>query len=151
MLAELAAANAAYSVLKTAISNGAELAKYGQQISSFVNAKADIEKKYNKKKNGLFGGSKDDDLEEFLALEQIRQNEKTLVSHMQLYGRPGLYNDWVKFQAKARVARQQAEKERTARIKKIAEITLLTVLGIVGLGVLGVIGWFIYMGVTGKL
>ena len=50
MLAELAAANAAFSVIKQFVSNGKELARCGKQISDFVFAKEQIEKKASKKK-----------------------------------------------------------------------------------------------------
>ncbi len=108
-----------------------------------MNAKADIEKKYEKKKNSLFGGQKDDDLQEFLALEEIRKNQAELESAMKLYGRAGLYDDWVKFQAKSRVSRQQAEAERKARIRKITEGAAIAVLIAIGAAVIGAIIWFV--------
>ena len=73
MLAELAAANAAFSVIKSFVSNGKELASCGKQISDFVFAKEKIEKEVNKHKaKGVTGG----DLEEFMALEELRQKEE---------------------------------------------------------------------------
>ena len=42
MLAELAAANAAFSVIKNFVSNGKELASCGKQIGDFVFAKEQI-------------------------------------------------------------------------------------------------------------
>ena len=50
MLAELAAANAAFSVIKNFVSNGKDLASCGKHISDFVFAKENIEKKYISKK-----------------------------------------------------------------------------------------------------
>ena len=50
MLAELAAANAAFGVIKSFVSNGKELASCGKQISDFVFAKEKIEKEVNKQK-----------------------------------------------------------------------------------------------------
>ena len=41
MLAELAAANAAFSVIKTAVMNGKEIASAGKAIANFVGAKED--------------------------------------------------------------------------------------------------------------
>ena len=52
MLAELAAANAAFSVIKSFVSNGKELGGCVKQISDFVFAKEQIEKKAKKKKAG---------------------------------------------------------------------------------------------------
>ena len=103
MLAELAAANAAFGVIKSFVSNGKELASCGKQISDFVFAKEKIEKEVNKHKaKGVTGG----DLEEFMALEELRQKEEELKQIMIYVGRPGLWADWQKFQAQARKARR---------------------------------------------
>ena len=67
MLAELAAANAAFGVIKSFVSNGKELSGCVKQISDFVFSKEQLEKKASKKKASGGGG----DLEEFMALEQI--------------------------------------------------------------------------------
>lgn len=129
MLAELAAANAAFAVIKTAVQNGKDIAAAGSAIASFVGAKEDLQKKTQKKGGG-------GDLEEFLALEQIREQEEQLRQIMIYTGRPGLWNDWQKFQAKARVARREAEEERIRKRKMYFEIAIVTFLLIVGLTVL---------------
>ena len=69
MLAELAAANAAFAVIKQAVSNGKEIAAAGSAIAEFVGAKEKLQSKAAKKGNGS-------DLEEFMALEQIRQKRR---------------------------------------------------------------------------
>jgi len=130
MLAELAAANAAFAVIKTAVQNGKDIAAAGSAIASFVGAKEDLQKKTQKKGGG-------NDLEEFMALEQIREQEEQLRQMMIYLGRPGLWSDWQKFQAKARVARREAEEEARRKRKQYLEITIITFLFIVGLGVLG--------------
>mgnify|MGYP003151133489 CR=1 FL=1 len=129
MLAELAAANAAFAVIKQAVSNGKEIAAAGNAIAEFVGAKEKLEKKASKKGNGS-------DLEEFMALEQIREKEKQLKELMIYVGRPGLWGDWQKFQAKARVARREAENAAVRRRKKIIEGTIIAVLIMAILGVL---------------
>jgi len=132
MLAELAAANAAFAVIKTAVQNGKDIAAAGSAIASFVGAKEDLQKKTQKKG----GGS---DLEEFMALEQIREQEEQLRQMMIYLGRPGLWNDWQKFQAKARVARREAEEERIRKRKMYFEIAIITFLFIVGLTILAAV------------
>jgi hypothetical protein len=132
MLAELAAANAAFAVIKTAVQNGKDIAAAGSAIASFVGAKEDLQKKTQKKG----GGS---DLEEFMALEKIREQEEQLKQIMIYAGRPGLWADWQKFQAKARVARREAEEAAIRKRKQILEITIVTFLFITGLTVLGCI------------
>lgn len=149
MLAELAAANAAFAIIKQAVSNGKELANAGSAIADFVGAKEELRRKGEKKKRSPFSGG--GDLEEFMALEKIKEQEEQLREMMVWAGRPGMWNDWQKFQAEARKARQKAEAARARRKKKIIEISLLTVLGILGLGVVGFLGWFVYMGITGRL
>ena len=149
MLAELAAANAAFAIIKQAVSNGRDLANAGSAIADFVGAKEELRRKGEKKKRSPFSGG--GDLEEFMALEKIKEQEEQLREMMVWAGRPGMWKDWQKFQAEARKARQKAEEARARRKKKIIEVTLLTLLGIVGLGVLGFIGWFLYLGASGKL
>ena len=149
MLAELAAANAAFAIIKQAVSNGRDLANAGSAIADFVGAKEELRRKGEKKKRSPFSGG--GDLEEFMALEKIKEQEEQLREVMVWAGRPGMWADWQKFQTEARKARQKAEAARARRKKKIIEVTLLTLLGIVGLGVLGFIGWFLYLGASGKL
>ena len=132
MLAELAAANAAFSVIKQAVQNSGDIAKAGSAIAKFVGAKEDLQKKASKKG----GGS---DLEEFMALEQIREKEEQLKQFMIYCGRPGLWGDWQRFQAKARIARREAEEAAKRKRKQILEITIVTFLFIVGLVILGCI------------
>ena len=132
MLAELAAANAAFSVIKQAVQNSGDIAKAGSAIAKFVGAKEDLQKKASKKG----GGS---DLEEFMALEQIREQEEQLKQIMIYTGRPGLWHDWQRFQAKARIARREAEQERRRKLKHHFEVFLIALLLILGLTVLACI------------
>lgn len=118
MLAELAAANAAFAVIKQAVSNGKEIAAAGNAIAQFVGAKEKLERKADKTGTGS-------DLEAFLALEKIKEQEKQLKELMIYTGRPGLWNDWQKFQAKARVARREAEVASAAKRKRIVEGTII--------------------------
>ena len=119
MLAELAAANAAFAVIKQCVSNGKEIASAGHAIAEFVGAKEKLQQKAQRKG----GGS---DLEEFMALEKIREQEEQLKQIMIYAGRPGLWHDWQKFQAKARVARREAEQERIRKRKHHFEVAVVT-------------------------
>ena len=119
MLAELAAANAAFGVIKSFISNGKELANCGKQISDFVFAKEQIQKKASKQR--AKGGS--GDLEEFMALEKIKEQEKELKQLMIYAGRPGLWEDWQRYQAEARKSRRYAEKMAAKQREDMLRIT----------------------------
>jgi hypothetical protein len=130
MLAELAAANAAFAVIKTAVQNGKDIAAAGSAIANFVGAKEDLQRKASKKG----GGS---DLEEFIALEQIREQEEQLKQIMIYIGRPGLWGDWQRFQAKARIARREAQEAAIRKRRKIIDITIITIFFILGLTIMG--------------
>ena len=117
MLAELAAINGAFAIIKQTIANGRELADASSAIGDFVNAKETLQSRQRKKKASVFGN----DFEEFMALEKVKQQEADLQSWMQLYGRAGLWPDWVKFQAEARKQRQIALRERAKKKEELKE------------------------------
>ena len=74
-----------------------------------------------------------------MAVEQIRKNEQELKELMIWSGRAGLWDDWVKFQAQARVQRKREEAEAEAFIIEFhnnigkAAIAIAIILGISGL------------------
>ena len=148
MLAELAAANAAFAVIKKTLQNGREIADCGKAISQFVTAKDDLQKKGTRKKNSFWrrvGGKSGDDLEEFMALEKIRQQEEQLKQVMIYCGRPGLWHDWVRFQGEARVRRQKEAQDAKRKKEKLWEVLGLSLLGVVGLGATFFVLAIIYM------
>ena len=112
MIAELAAFNAAYGVLKEFIGNGKDLSDCFGQIGQMTNAKEDLKARQQKNKKSLFSS----DIEEFMALEQIAKAEQELQDFMLYHGRAGLWDDFIVFQAKARKARLEA---KNAHAKKI--------------------------------
>ena len=147
MLAELAAANAAFGVIKSFISNGKELASCGKQISDFVFAKEQIEKKAKKQRAK---GVRTNDLEEFMALEKIKQQEEELKQIMIYAGRPGLWQDWQRFQAEARKSRRYAEKMAQRRREELLEMMGYSIAFIALLAYGGMILYFVGKW-TGKL
>ena len=140
MLAELAAANAAFSVIKNAISNGRELSQYAGKIGEIVGAKEDLQKKVNKKK----ATHQSTDFEEFMALERVKEQEDELKQIMIYCGRPGLWNDWVRFQVEARKARREAEEANKKKIQWWIEVTIISVAMIVGVAALALFVWWLY-------
>ena len=147
MLAELAAANAAFGVIKSFISNGKELASCGKQISDFVFAKEEIERKAKKQRAK---GVRTNDLEEFMALEQLKQKEEELKQIMIYAGRPGLWADWQKFQAEARKSRRYAEKMAQKKREELLEIMGYSIAFIALLAFGGMVLYFVGKW-TGKL
>lgn len=142
MLAELAAANAAFAVIKQCVQNGRELTAAGTAIANFVTAKEELQRKGNKKKKKGVGGP---DLEEFMALEKIREQEEQLKLLMIYTGRPGLWNDWQKFQAEARKSRRVQEELAKRRREEILEAIAIGGLITVIVAVLAAFVWWLYI------
>ena len=102
MLAELAIANAAFGVIKETIANGGDIMAAGQHIFKFFDNKSKLVQKASQ------SGS---DSEAFFALEQIKQHEAALQELFIYQGRPGLWDDWLKFQAEAKRKRNAEARE----------------------------------------
>ena len=116
MLVELAAANAAFAVIKEAVQNSGDLMNAGQAIFQYFDSKSAIQKKYEDKAKN----ARTNDIEEFFALEQLKKQETELREMMQWQGRAGMWTDWLQFQKEAkekRVAAERAELRKAAARK----------------------------------
>lgn len=144
MLAELAAANAAFAIIKKCVENGSDLAKAGKAISDFTLNKDAVQKKAQKQGSNLDGSKSD--LDEFLALDELKRKEDELRSMMQLFGRANMYPDYVKFCAEARRQRAEAAAEAKRLAMKRQDDILLFIYwaACITLGVF-VLGLFIYI------
>ena len=151
ILESIAAANAAYSVIKTALGNGKETAGLISAVGKFLSAEEDVRDAVNKKKNSpltaITGGS-EGDWEEFQHLENLKQKRQELESYCRLYAPPGTWDRWQQWQAEARKQRQAAKKaaekareERNEAIATAAGIGMAVIVVILGIYYLGV-----YMG-----
>ena len=112
MLLELAACNAAFSVIKEAVQNSGDIMSAGQALFSYFDNEASLQKRLNSKS----GSTVNTDLEEFAALEQIKNQKAELEQLMNYHGRAGLLDDWRMFQVKA-AKRREEEKREAARAK----------------------------------
>ena len=133
MLEMLAAANAAYAIIKKTVENGREISAAGAAIQKFVNAEDQLRQDLHKRKNSIwtnFLGKEDNDLEEFMALEEIRRKQQMLAEFMQLYGRANLYTDYLQHCSDARKRRKEAAIAAKKRKEKIQDIILKTILAI---------------------
>ena len=126
MIAELAAFNAAFGVVKEFVANGKDLSDCFCFIGQMTTAKEDLKLKADKR--GFTS-----DAEEFAALEQIKQAEDQLRELMQYYGRAGLWDDFVKFQAEARKARLLERNERIKTINQRWQYASIIIAGCLGL------------------
>ena len=121
ILESIAAANAAYSVIRTALSNGKETANLMSSIGKFLSAEEDIKSAVErKKKNPLTAitGGEQGDWEEFQALEDIKQKRAELESWCRLYAPSGTWDRWISFEAKVRKQRADAKRAAAAAREK---------------------------------
>ena len=126
-------ANSAFAVIKQTIENGRDISSAGSAIAKFVGAEDQLQQDLNKRKNSIwtnFLGKTDNDLEEFMALEQIRVKKDQIREFMQLYGRANLYTDYIQYCADARKARKEARIKAAKRKQKIQDTILKVVLAI---------------------
>ncbi len=133
MLEMLMVANSAFAVIKQTIENGRDISSAGSAIAKFVGAEDQLQQDLNKRKNSIwtnFLGKTDNDLEEFMALEQIRVKKDQIREFMQLYGRANLYTDYIQYCADARKARKEARIKAAKRKQKIQDTILKVVLAI---------------------
>ena len=131
MLEALALANGAYAIIKKTIENGAEISRAGKSIADFCRAEDQLQQDLHKRKNSMwtaFLGKQDNDLEEFMALEEIRRKKEMLREFMQLYGRPNLYTDYLTFCSESRKARREAEAKRIKQRQEFKDLVLKIIL-----------------------
>ena len=144
MIAEIAAANAAFQIIKKAVENGSEIAKCGKAIADFTLNKDAIQQKAAAKGSNLDGSKSD--LEEFLALDELKRKETELKEMMIFLGRPNMYPDYIKFCAEARKQRAEAAKAAKLRALQRQDNILLAIYwaACIGVGVMA-LSIFIYI------
>lgn len=143
MIAELAAANAAFGVIKETIANGKELYEAGEALADYFGYKAEIQKKAHEH------GYKSD-LQAFMASEQLKEYESALKQMMIYQGRAGMWDDWLRFQKEmkdSREAQDKAEKAKKLKRKQQLQNTALgvtlTALILSGVGFIGYLFYWI--------
>ena len=147
MIAELAAANAAFGVIKETIANGKELYEAGQALADYFGLKAEIQKKAHEH------GYKSD-LEAFMATEQLKEYEDALKQMMIWQGRANLWSDWLAYQAKMKESREaQANAlklQKARRAQRIKEWGIGIAVTLATLSAVGICGYFLYWLITTK-
>lgn len=139
MLAELAAANAAFGVIKQTVANGKEIYEAGDALADYFGLKAELQKKAHQH------GYKSD-MQAFQAAEQLKQYESSLKEMMIYQGRPGLWDDWLAFQKQMKDSREAEEKAEKAKKAKRKRLLKDWVIGIaVTIGALSAIGIAVYI------
>lgn len=104
ILESVIAANAAFKVIKVAISNGKEIADCAKAMGAYLSHKEKIEEQVE---NG--GGSSESDLEAFYELEKLNRQELDLKFIMNKQ-RLGMWVDFQKFKERRKKSRASASK-----------------------------------------
>ena len=147
MIAELAAANAAFGVIKEAIANGKEIYEAGEALADYFGLKAEIQKKAHEH------GYKSD-LQAFMAAEQLKEQEKALKEMMIWQGRGGLWSDWLNFQKEMKESReaqdQEIRRKKARRRQRINEWGIGIVVTVAALSAVGLCVYILYWLITTK-
>ena len=144
MIAELAAANAAYDVIKQTLQNGQEIYEAAEAMAKYFGLKQEIQRKAHQH------GYKSD-LEAFMASEQLKAQEEELKQMMIYQGRGGMWQDWLQYQAQMSQSRKEAELEEKRAIAKRKKLLVDSILiGVAVVGSLIIIGLFFYALVSFK-
>ena len=145
MLAELAAANAAFDVIKQTLANGKEIYEAGEALAQYFGLKTEIQKKAHQH------GYKSD-IAAFMAAEQLAAKENELKEMMIYQGRGGMWDDWLTFQAEMKRSREEEERRiiiaKAKRKKFILDGIMWTGVAIAFSLTVGAIGSLVYAIVT---
>ena len=146
MIAELAAANAAFDVIKQSIQNGKEIYEAGEAVAEYFGLKQEIQKKAHEH------GYKSD-LQAFMAAEQLKAQEDELKQMMIYQGRGGMWTDWLEFQAQMKRSREEEKKEKKrAKLKRKQALKDTIIIGSVITGSIGfLVGciWILLVSIKG--
>ena len=136
MLLELAAANAAFAVVRQALNNGQELAQCAGKLGEYFGLKAALAKT---------ASSKGSDSEAFWAMESLREAESELKTMLIYSGRPGLYDDFLLYQSQKKREREQEVRDKALAIYKRRQLVWSWVSGIL-IGVAVLTGFVVVFG-----
>ena len=142
MLAELAAANAAFEVIKQTIQNGQDLIAAGNAVADYFGLKAEITKKAHEH------GYKSD-FAAFQAAEKLKEQEEELKTLMIWAGKPGEWTRWLEFQAEMKRSRDNHELQiKREKLKRKQNLVQTVIWSSIGISVIGLVGCAIYITLT---
>ena len=144
VLETLAAANAAYSIIKKSLEAGREVNDIVGHVGKFLTAEDELKEAVKRKKSNpitAITGGAEGDWAEFQALEDLKAKRKELESWCRLYAPSGTWDRWQFFQAEARKARRAAQKQKQKEREEMFEAITLAVSGLLALGGIGGFIW----------
>ena len=134
-IAAIKVANEAIGAVKELIGNVESIGQIGGHLTKLTDAKDEIQKKAD-----------EGDLNAFMQLEEIKKQEYQIKQMMIYQGRPGLWDDWQKFQQTRRDLREKARQRELAKIARRKRLIKDWCIGIaVSIGVLTAVGIAVYI------
>ena len=133
-------ASEAFGSVKEAVISGKELVDVGADLARYFDTKSELAKRVEQNKGNR------SDLEEFFELEKLKQQEKQLQELMIYYGRGGMWQDWIQFQAEAaRARKERARKEAQEKLRRQKErdknlMLAIKVMGGLAIGIISIFG-----------
>lgn len=129
-ISAIKAANEAIGAIKEMCGNIQSVGQMGPQLTQLADSKEEIQKR-----------AADGSMEDFFALEDIRNKEAEIKQMFIYQGRAGLWDDYQKFMQNRKELREKerkrAEAKKLAKRKAIQNGFLYTAVGIAVLGVVG--------------
>lgn len=136
-IAAIKVANEAIGAVKELIGNVDSIGQIGSHLTKLTDAKDEIKKKAD-----------EGDLDAFMQLQEIQKQEAQIKQIMIYEGRPGLWEDWCKFQQTRRDLRnaqeQRIAKAKARRRKQIRDAVVGCTLAVCILTAVGLIGYVFY-------
>lgn len=140
-IAVIQTANAAIGAVKELVGNGKDLMDCGKEMGEYFGAKSQLQQKADPNGTG-------NDLEAFLALRKLKAQEDELKTIMIYQGKPGMWQEWLEFQAQQKRlrddAKKEAERKRLAKRKAIKTGLLIAGGGVLILTAVGALAFMVY-------
>ena len=131
------AANEAIGAIKEMCGNVQSVGQMGSHLTKLADAKEDVQKK-----------AAEGDMDAFMALEDIKNQEAEIKRTFIYHGRPGLWDDYCKFMQTRKTLRENEQKriaQAKARKKKmLKEAAIITAVILGSLTVIGAAAFMLY-------
>ena len=129
-IAAVKVANDAIGAVKELLSNVQSIGQIGDHLTKITDAKEELKQKAD-----------EGDLRAFMQLEEIQKQEYQLKQMMIYQGRPGLWEDYQKFQATRRQIREnEIKRQEAAKAKRRRQIRDWCIGITIAVGVLSAVG-----------
>jgi len=133
MIAELAIANAAFSVIAESISHGKDIFELGDHLSKFSDAGRELDKKAKLARKGT---QQESDLELFMAQEAMK-NKREQLKELMIRTRHMMWDDFLRFEGEQQKSRERERILEERRKSKRTEFIITVLAWGIGFCIIG--------------